>query len=102
MVSGTRLVEQPSRSPSPKVMIDEPRPVCPAGDLMILDALDRLPVHVAVLLIEHDMPLVFHFAREITVLAEGHGDRGARQSRGLSNAPPQDALMTKDRTPPRA
>ncbi len=57
----------------PKVMIlDEPAAGLPAGDhAMILDALDRLPVHVAVLLIEHDMPLVFRFAREITVLAEG-------------------------------
>lgn len=57
----------------PRVMIlDEPAAGLPAADHgMILNALDRLPAHVAVLLIEHDMPLVFRFAQEITVLAEG-------------------------------
>ena len=61
------------------LLLDEPAAGLPAADhAMILDALDRLPEEVAVLLIEHDMPLVFRFAREITVLAEGaviaHGD----------------------------
>ena len=54
------------------LLLDEPAAGLPASDhAMILDALDRLPEEVAVLLIEHDMPLVFRFAREITVLAEG-------------------------------
>jgi branched-chain amino acid transport system ATP-binding protein len=54
------------------LLLDEPAAGLPAGDhAMILDALDALPVNVAVLLIEHDMPLVFRFARYITVLAEG-------------------------------
>ena len=54
------------------LLLDEPAAGLPASDhAMILDALDRLPPEVAVLLIEHDMPLVFRFARDITVLAEG-------------------------------
>jgi branched-chain amino acid transport system ATP-binding protein len=54
------------------LLLDEPAAGLPAADhAMILDALDELPAEVAVLLIEHDMPLVFRFARAITVLAEG-------------------------------
>ena len=54
------------------LLLDEPAAGLPASDhAMILDALDRLPEDVAVLLIEHDMPLVFRFARQITVMAEG-------------------------------
>lgn len=54
------------------LLLDEPAAGLPAGDhSMILDVLDELPADVAVLLVEHDMPLVFRFAREITVLAEG-------------------------------
>jgi branched-chain amino acid transport system ATP-binding protein len=54
------------------LLLDEPAAGLPAADhAMILDALDALPADVAVLLIEHDMPLVFRFARDITVLADG-------------------------------
>lgn len=57
----------------PKVLLlDEPAAGLPAGDHeVILGVLDELPNDVAVLLVEHDMPLVFRFARQITVLAEG-------------------------------
>ena len=37
----------------------------------IHDALDRLPAEIAILMIEHDMDLVFRFAREIMVLVRG-------------------------------
>ena len=54
------------------LLLDEPAAGLRAADhAVILDALDALPPEVAVLLIEHDMPLVFRFAREVTVLAEG-------------------------------
>jgi ABC-type branched-subunit amino acid transport system ATPase component len=54
------------------LMLDEPAAGLPAADhAVILDVVDRLPGDVAVLLIEHDMALVFRFATEITVLAEG-------------------------------
>jgi ABC-type branched-subunit amino acid transport system ATPase component len=37
----------------------------------LLAALDALPSELAVLIIEHDMDLVFRFANRIVVLAEG-------------------------------
>lgn len=57
----------------PKVLLlDEPAAGLPSADHeTILRALDELPGEVAVLLVEHDMPLVFRFAKHITVLAEG-------------------------------
>ena len=33
--------------------------------------IDRLPPDIAVLIIEHDMDLVFRFARTITVMVQG-------------------------------
>jgi branched-chain amino acid transport system ATP-binding protein len=38
---------------------------------VIHDALDRLPGDIAMLIIEHDMDVVFRFAREIVVLVRG-------------------------------
>ena len=57
----------------PKVLIlDEPAAGVPHGEShRILEALDRLPAGLAVLMIEHDMDLVFRFARRIVVLAQG-------------------------------
>jgi ABC-type branched-subunit amino acid transport system ATPase component len=37
----------------------------------LLDALAALPADLAVLIIEHDMDLVFRFAQRIVVLADG-------------------------------
>jgi branched-chain amino acid transport system ATP-binding protein len=57
----------------PKVLLlDEPAAGIPNGESgIILDLLDRLPSDIAIVLIEHDMNLVFQFARQITVLVEG-------------------------------
>jgi branched-chain amino acid transport system ATP-binding protein len=57
----------------PKVLLlDEPMAGVPKGDAArLLDALEALPPELAVLIIEHDMDLVFRFARRIVVLAEG-------------------------------
>ena len=38
---------------------------------MLLDIVARLPADVSVLLIEHDMDLVFQFAQRISVLVNG-------------------------------
>jgi branched-chain amino acid transport system ATP-binding protein len=38
---------------------------------VIHDALEGLPRDIAILIIEHDMDVVFRFAREITVLVQG-------------------------------
>jgi branched-chain amino acid transport system ATP-binding protein len=57
----------------PKVLIlDEPAAGVPHSEShRILDALDRLPADLAVLMIDHDMDLVFRFAHRIIVLAQG-------------------------------
>jgi branched-chain amino acid transport system ATP-binding protein len=57
----------------PKVLIlDEPAAGVPHSESQrILDAIDRLPKDLAVLMIEHDMDLVFRFASSIIVLAQG-------------------------------
>ncbi|HEX4112361.1 MAG TPA: ABC transporter ATP-binding protein [Stellaceae bacterium] len=57
----------------PKVLLlDEPAAGVSSRDLgMLLDILARLPADIAVLVIEHDMSLVFRFAQRITVLVGG-------------------------------
>ncbi|AWK89917.1 ABC transporter ATP-binding protein [Azospirillum thermophilum] len=57
----------------PKVLIlDEPAAGVPHSESRrILDAIERLPKDLAVLMIEHDMDLVFRFAKTIVVLAQG-------------------------------
>ncbi|MBV8393081.1 MAG: ABC transporter ATP-binding protein [Alphaproteobacteria bacterium] len=54
------------------LLLDEPAAGVPEAERRdILDAIAQLPAAVSVLLIEHDMDLVFSFARRITVLVEG-------------------------------
>lgn len=57
----------------PKVLLlDEPMAGVPAGERdELLHTLATLPADVSVLLIEHDMDLVFEFAQRITVLVNG-------------------------------
>jgi branched-chain amino acid transport system ATP-binding protein len=57
----------------PKVLLlDEPAAGVPSQEVnRILATLDRLPAEIAILIIEHDMDLVFRFARRITVLVQG-------------------------------
>jgi branched-chain amino acid transport system ATP-binding protein len=57
----------------PKVLLlDEPAAGVPSHDSQrILDQLENLSSDIAVLIIEHDMELVFRFARRITVLVQG-------------------------------
>ena len=57
----------------PKVLLlDEPAAGVPHDEApRILDAIDRLPADIAVLMIEHDMDLVFKFAKRVLVLAAG-------------------------------
>ncbi|MGL4261015.1 MAG: ABC transporter ATP-binding protein, partial [Afipia sp.] len=58
---------------TPKVlMLDEPAAGVPHDEApKILDAINRLPSDIAVLMIEHDMDLVFRFAKRVLVLANG-------------------------------
>ncbi len=54
------------------LLLDEPMAGVPQSDgVRLLSALDSLPQGLAVLIIEHDMDLVFRFARRIIVLADG-------------------------------
>jgi ABC-type branched-subunit amino acid transport system ATPase component len=57
----------------PKVLLlDEPAAGVPSHESqIILSNLEKLPPDIAVLIIEHDMDLVFRFARRITVLVQG-------------------------------
>ena len=57
----------------PKVLLlDEPAAGVPSHEAeKILATLERLPSEIAILIIEHDMDLVFRFARRITVLVQG-------------------------------
>ena len=57
----------------PKVLLlDEPAAGVPSMESdRILQSLDALPTDMAILIIEHDMDLVFRFAKRITVLVQG-------------------------------
>jgi ABC-type branched-subunit amino acid transport system ATPase component len=57
----------------PKVLLlDEPAAGVPTADTStIIEVIERLPADIAVLLIEHDMDLVFRIAKHITVLVGG-------------------------------
>ena len=54
------------------LLLDEPVAGVPEGERQeIFDTINALPDEVSVLLIEHDMDLVFNFARSVTVLVNG-------------------------------
>jgi len=54
------------------LLLDEPAAGVPQAESgEILDAIAALPNDVAILLIEHDIDLVFRFAQQITVLSSG-------------------------------
>ncbi|MEP7294983.1 MAG: ABC transporter ATP-binding protein [Burkholderiales bacterium] len=54
------------------LLLDEPVAGVPEGEREeIFDIINALPSEVSVLLIEHDMDLVFNFAKSVTVLVNG-------------------------------
>ena len=54
------------------LLLDEPVAGVPEGERYeIFDIINALPADVSVLLIEHDMDLVFNFAKSVTVLVNG-------------------------------
>ncbi|HWE76491.1 MAG TPA: ABC transporter ATP-binding protein [Stellaceae bacterium] len=57
----------------PKVLLlDEPAAGVPSGETgTIIDVIEQLGSDIALLIIEHDMDLVFRLARRITVLVQG-------------------------------
>ena len=58
---------------APKVLLlDEPAAGVPSSEThLVAGVVERLPSDIAVLLIDHDMELVFRLASRITVMAEG-------------------------------
>jgi branched-chain amino acid transport system ATP-binding protein len=63
------------------LLLDEPAAgVPPAESHRMLEVIESLPESIAVLIIEHDMKLVFRFAKQISVLVAG---------RILTEGPPQ-------------
>ncbi|MGJ7546157.1 ABC transporter ATP-binding protein [Variovorax sp. LT1R16] len=57
----------------PKVLLlDEPAAGIPSNELdLLINAIERLPAQIAVLMIEHDMEMVRRFASEVSVLVQG-------------------------------
>lgn len=54
------------------LLLDEPAAGVPAAEAHAIHAaLDKLPAEISILMIEHDMDVVFRFAREIAVLVQG-------------------------------
>jgi ABC-type branched-subunit amino acid transport system ATPase component len=54
------------------LLLDEPAAGVPSAEShIILDAIEGLPAHIAVLIIEHDMDVVFRFAKRVTVMVRG-------------------------------
>ena len=54
------------------LLLDEPAAGIPSSEThLILDVIEQLPASMAVLIIEHDMELVFRFAGTITVMVQG-------------------------------
>ena len=69
-----RLVEiAVSLALAPKVLLfDEPAAGVPSGESgTIIEVIERLPPEIALLIIEHDMDLVFRVAQRITVMVQG-------------------------------
>jgi branched-chain amino acid transport system ATP-binding protein len=54
------------------LLLDEPAAGVPSGESgTIIDVIEQLGADIALLIIEHDMDLVFRLARRITVLVQG-------------------------------
>ncbi|MGQ0652053.1 MAG: ATP-binding cassette domain-containing protein, partial [Betaproteobacteria bacterium] len=54
------------------LLLDEPAAGIPSAEShILLDAIATLPQDIGVLIVEHDMDLVFRFARRITVMVSG-------------------------------
>ncbi len=54
------------------LLLDEPAAGVPAHEAHIIhEVLERLPADIAILIIEHDMDVVFRFARHIIVMVQG-------------------------------
>ena len=85
----------------PKVLLlDEPAAGVPTADAgLIIDLIEQLPPDIAVLLIEHDMDIVFRVARRITVLVEGATLIEGTPAEIASDAKVRDVYLGERRSP---
>ena len=85
----------------PKVLLlDEPAAGVPTGDAeLIIDLIEQLPPDIAILLIEHDMDIVFRVARRITVLVEGATLIEGTPAEIASDAKVRDVYLGERRSP---
>lgn len=85
-----RLVEiAVALSLDPKVLLlDEPAAGIPSKEVsLLLDAVERLPADIAILMIEHDMHVVRRFATEVGVLVSG---------KILMSGPPEQVMSSEE------
>jgi ABC-type branched-subunit amino acid transport system ATPase component len=69
------------------LLLDEPAAGVPSAEShIILDAIEGLPRAIAVLIIDHDMDLVFRFAERITVMVTGSVFASGRPREIAANA----------------
>ena len=81
------------------LLLDEPVAGVPEGERQeIFDTIDALPADVSVLLIEHDMDLVFNFAQTRHRARQRRGVRRGRRRRRSSHDPRVKAVYLGEAT----
>ena len=79
------------------LLLDEPAAGVPSSEShLILDVVAALDPDIAVLIIEHDMDVVFRFAREITVLVQGAVLTHGTPAEIMNNAQVRDVYLGQD------
>jgi len=83
----------------PKVLLlDEPAAGVPSTEShILLDAIEALPESIAVLMIEHDMDIVFRFATRVAVLVSGEILMEGEPQGVAANATVREVYLGKER-----
>jgi branched-chain amino acid transport system ATP-binding protein len=76
------------------LLLDEPAAgVPPADSHLVFDTISALPETISVLIVEHDMKLVFRFARRISVLVQGRILREGRPEEIAADAAVKEVYL---------
>jgi branched-chain amino acid transport system ATP-binding protein len=79
------------------LLLDEPAAGVPSSEShLILDVVAALDPDIAVLIIEHDMDVVFRFAKEITVLVQGAVLTHGTPNEIMNNAQVRDVYLGQE------
>jgi branched-chain amino acid transport system ATP-binding protein len=79
------------------LLLDEPAAGVPSSEShLILDVVAALDPDIAVLIIEHDMDVVFRFAKEITVLVQGAVLTHGAPNEIMNNAQVRDVYLGQE------